>query len=1105
MPPSITGARALLVGGRYQAQQTIGRRTLPRLWDKITRSSRQQVAIHLPATGGQPARHIATGVPRADFRRLMRVENTPHQQVSSAAAPGDRVQTARRLAASATIPDQGLQDDEVILLAQQIGRGEFGFLFRAAPESLQNALAALETREPQLAALVLDRYQLDGDEADAARHAESLLAALRGASPEQAVAQARSALEAAFQATVTQRLEMVERSLDLQYGTDVHPPSTDRLLTRDRELASTLSHLLIDDSDRMMSPAGIDLTIQACTRLLPPAASTPSVASTLRTLATLRDSDNIRRLVGSIGDSGGEDPRVAPAAEGIVRASQGLSADTSIDRAALRRTALAALLTPLRQGQVGSCFATSVGHMLKTTHPEAFLRDIKRMLEEGELVRTDAGSPAARQAVPISLQTDTSRLERGFNDPNDPAQAGHLQKAVSLGRMTGAAGYMQTGRDIQAARTLLKQGMPAGPGKAAAAVEPSAGAVLRQVIATRHGAKGVVGDIDQVRSRMRDLITERSDLKERVIPDSTRQSTTTAAELDRARAEMNAARSAYKSVRDEHRPAGWLERQMYTTRRDAAERRYLKLEREFEALESAPRRLADAQKRLGEIDTLIEQASNDLVRFAEAEMSVADPDAYARDLKLAQSMFLAQVDDPLLRAWEYTMASQVEQDESISDNKKLEDIQTEQLRDFLQRQLDAQPLNGRPARVPESFVGSFVAAYREVLRERVRFAYDASTPTALAADGNSSAGAWVMYIKDPGSENGASRPILGKQDFKSVTGDLIREAGNRISARYRGRIDAEKVSEQLASGFYDSDGWVEAVTSGLGGLGDEARTQLPWRIDAGGAPSALLASALGVPHARLSEGTVFKDLESGNANTGEQLLDTVIANLAALRGALTPEQLADMDTLMFPVANKNHSFIFQPGHPDLQPLLKGSLNTEDFKIGLKQRATERLNAPLDEPTIQRTLEAVRPHFPIGVGKGKLSFETFERSIRQAAAGAAPMTPERFIKTYREAVMRSGLSAEVADVSSKLWIEPGVFASAIASAPGSHAGVADLNWKSGSDPDLMAIAYNPFRSRFESGTVRKDAQIWTTDSSWAEEGLYFIASHSMIQRPPAGIA
>lgn len=531
----------------------------------------------------------------------------------------------------------------------------------------------------------------------------------------------------------------------------------------------------------------------------------------------------------------------------------------------------------------------------------------------------------------------------------------------------------------------------------------------------------------------------------------------------------------------------------------------MRLKREFDSLENASTRLAEAQKRQGEIDTLIEQATNDLIRFAEAELTVADPDAYARDLKLAQSMFLAQVDDPLLRAWEYTMASQIEQDGSDSNNKKLEDVQTEQLRDFLQRQLDAQPVNGRQPRVPETFVGSLVGAYREVLRERIAFAYDASTSTAEAADGRSSAGAWVMHVKDPGSESGAGRPILGKQDFKSVTGDLVREAGNRISARYRGRIDAEKISEQLAVDFYESDAWVEAVTSDLKGWRHEARPQLPWRIDAGGATTELLASALGVPRARLNEGTVFKDLAADTANTGEQLLDTVTANLAALHGALTPEQIAEPDRLMFPVNNKSHAFIFQPGHPDLQPLLKGTLKAEELKTALRQRATDRLKAPLDDRTIQRTLEAVRNGFPIGEGKGKISFETFERAIRQAAAGAVPMTPERFIQTFKDVMTRSGFPGEVADSGAKLLIMPGLFASAIAPAPGSHLAVADLNWESGSDPDLMAIAYNPFRSCFESGVIRENAQVWTTDHSFAREGLYFIASHSMIQRPPAGIA
>jgi hypothetical protein len=57
-------------------------------------------------------------------------------------------------------------------------RGEFGFIFRAAPAALQGTLAALETHDAALAALVLDRFQFGGDDDAALEHAEALRAVL---------------------------------------------------------------------------------------------------------------------------------------------------------------------------------------------------------------------------------------------------------------------------------------------------------------------------------------------------------------------------------------------------------------------------------------------------------------------------------------------------------------------------------------------------------------------------------------------------------------------------------------------------------------------------------------------------------------------------------------------------------------------------------------------------------------------------------------------------------------------------------------------------------------------------------------------------------------
>jgi hypothetical protein len=112
-------------------------------------------------------------------------------------------------------------------------------------------------------------------------------------------------------------------------------------------------------------------------------------------------------------------------------------------------------------------------------------------------------------------------------------------------------------------------------------------------------------------------------------------------------------------------------------------------------------------------------------------------------------------------------------------------------------------------------------------------------------------------------------------------------------------------------------------------------------------------------------------------------------------------------------------------------------------------------------------------------------------------------PQRLVDTCVAYVKRSGFSDVTTYQLADAYIEPAMFASAIAPATGSQAAVADLNWKSGSDPALLAIAWNPFRSRFENGVLYRGSGLWEPDPSFTENGLTFFVNPSIVLKPPAG--
>ncbi len=97
-------------------------------------------------------------------------------------------------------------------------------------------------------------------------------------------------------------------------------------------------------------------------------------------------------------------------AEQIIRDTLLLSPTTALTDAHVRRAALSAWLTYLRQS-LGSCFATAPAILVQQEQPDAFLKDLDELMHTGSMKRTYAGR---EHSVPMSQTWGNGDLQKPF-------------------------------------------------------------------------------------------------------------------------------------------------------------------------------------------------------------------------------------------------------------------------------------------------------------------------------------------------------------------------------------------------------------------------------------------------------------------------------------------------------------------------------------------------------------------------------------------------------------------------------------------------------------------------------------------------------------------
>lgn len=116
-------------------------------------------------------------------------------------------------------------------------------------------------------------------------------------------------------------------------------------------------------------------------------------------------------------------------AERLVRSTLGLPSAAPLSDVEVRRAALCAYLTPLRQN-VGSCFATAPAIVIQKDQPLRFLDDLQQLLSKGKLKRIFGG---IEYAIPLSPSTGVGDLRKNVLAPHASLCPGLITACQILG------------------------------------------------------------------------------------------------------------------------------------------------------------------------------------------------------------------------------------------------------------------------------------------------------------------------------------------------------------------------------------------------------------------------------------------------------------------------------------------------------------------------------------------------------------------------------------------------------------------------------------------------------------------------------------------------
>lgn len=708
------------------------------------------------------------------------------------------------------------------------------------------------------------------------------------------------------------------------------------------------------------------------------------------------------------------------AAARMIRAALGLAKDEPVTAAHARKAALSSLLSELRQGDVGSCFATQVAIRIHDTDPAAFLKDMSQMIAEGKITRIVEG-----QEVTVNVQGKMSdaelknhgvKLSRGPTPDLKGSRMGgtlptpaKLETApgfkaamTAMGITDGGATAAMNGAlvEMQASQAFAKNQNEKAIRKAVASIADSA---TRQKVLDLAMAK-VTHDRASVKQALADAMANPNPGVTPIVPvpptDQGKANTAYDALLDAPDFDVEPNLVVDALIRGQlglteadvlRAEANEKLRSEITTHPDMRSGKQLAL--------PADKPLLDLLKKLEDEDEALKPKRAKLAQLEPMKQAAFD-------------QYLGEDQNRMLRAYEYTLTSLAEKSTT---RHKMQDQQEREISvvkgemDDLANRIIAEP-DFKKAKVKAPAVNEIttklMASYQRVFKAGTSAGYDASVGTKVSSDGSSSRGVWALFdtqgIKDPdrwikiddakaygrlvqGMMMLAWSETYGKEKDKNVAA-LSRRIADELSETIRSEGFAQKLSQKAKTDQGDQS--VE-----------------PWRLGGGG----MGAGTIEVVDGRMPETT-----QLGNPTDDHDMMEKLGTELKRLwdTPSTGTKANADRDGDAATVQTRTvgvHAFSLVPGEPGLRALLEDPRSfNEALADHVVKEKTKWTNAQNDTLLSTRDEMAEQLRLIAGANTSANVIDTVWNSIK------ANPTMKAFNDRVKQLYVSNGRTAAQAD-------------------------------------------------------------------------------------------
>ncbi|MES2741338.1 MAG: hypothetical protein V4754_10360 [Pseudomonadota bacterium] len=470
------------------------------------------------------------------------------------------------------------------------------------------------------------------------------------------------------------------------------------------------------------------------------------------------------------------------------------------------------------------------------------------------------------------------------------------------------------------------------------------------------------------------------------------------------------------------------------------------------------------------------------------ELTRGKPDQRNR-MASALNAFAGSEDVRLLRAWEYTLATHSESDNSASLNSELVRNmvygnqrpgnnnaptlmgQNQQLRGQLKQ-------HGFATSVVEGVNRDLMSRFEQQIQSRFVMQYDADIKQpSLAADGRSSRGGFTLYDRTPANDPSRWVRIDNPQTFQSALAHMASTAAQQSEAAMRraGTMSEQhqqvlRHAAQLLRGAAGSPVLTDHLVRVMNP--DKAHepspdlqqcAKLPWKLARGG--SLYSIDRLYGGHGQAAQIVISQPQNAGHG--AYQLLNMLSPHMHNSRDLLKQRHQQSDDDFSINVYNENHAFNIKPHALREFWALDGNGQSAQewvFK-NLDSASTQHASQGRREPHLYKVIEQVADQ--MGIPKHAVQRMYGEMTERSR------WTPSMGPPVYNLASVRAQLEQE-----SRYFPNPALAVSQIHSAldktvPPPTRLIADTNWaQPDGSPTFVGLSFNPHSRQLEANLMNE---------------------------------